>query len=109
MRPDPAEWSGDEYEVDFPHGTPLMINGRLQAATRDATFLARPDTRTIKATHVVVASQRLAIGSGHARGLAAACQPRRIMVDHATKAAADVHPNGRCARPGCAQLFEKAK
>jgi hypothetical protein len=39
---------------------------------------------------------------------AAACDPRRIMICPPTRDAAEVHPNGRCRRPGCAQLFAQA-
>lgn len=107
-RPAPAEWSGDEYDLPFPHGTPLLVDGRLQAGTRDASFLNCPDVHTIKAAHIVIASLELAIGSGGARGLAAACDPRRIMTCPPLRDAAEVPPNGRCHRPGCAQLFAQA-
>ncbi len=52
-RPDPAEWSGDEYDLPFPHGTPLLVNDRLQAGPRDASFLRHPGVHTIKPSHVV--------------------------------------------------------
>jgi hypothetical protein len=107
QRPDPAEWSGDEFDLPFPHGTPLLFDGRLQAGWRDASFLNSPDVHSIKARHVVVASRQIAIGGG-ARGLAAACDPRRIMIGFPVKDATEVHPNGRCRRPGCAQLFARA-
>jgi hypothetical protein len=107
QRPDPAEWSGDEFDLPFPHGTPLLFDGRLQAGWRDATFLSSPDVHSIKARHVVVASHQIAIGGG-ATGLAAACDPRRIMIGFPVKDATEVHPNGRCHRPGCAQLFAQA-
>lgn len=107
-RPVPAEWSGDEYDVPFAHGTPLAIQGHLQAATRDASHVDCPDTTSIKASHVVVASRELAIGRNGARGLAAACDPHRIMICPPLRNAEDVHPNGRCRRPGCARLFAQA-
>ncbi len=105
-RPGPAGWSGDEYDLPFPHGTPpLMIGGRLQAGWRDASFLRSPDVHSVKARHIVIASREVAIAGGGASGLAAACDPRRIMICPPTRDAAEVHPNGRCRRPGCAQLF----
>ena len=52
-------------------------------------------------------SRHIAIGSG-AVGLAAACDPRRIMICFPIKDATEVHPNGRCQRPGCKQLFAQA-
>lgn len=108
QRPPPAEWDGDSYNLTaHPHGTPLTINGKLQAATRDATFLARPDTHTTKVRHIVVASHHLAIAGG-TTGPAAACDPTRIMTLDTTTDAAATHPNGRCARPGCTQLFQAA-
>lgn len=87
-RPDPAEWSGDESDLPFEHGTPLLIDGRLQAGWRDATFLDRPDVHSIKARHVVVASHRIGPGTG-ATGLAAACDPRRIMIGDPVKDATE--------------------
>jgi hypothetical protein len=54
---------------------------------------------------VAIASREIAIGGGAAEGIAAACDPRRIMVCPDTRDAAAVHPNARCARRGCAQLF----
>ena len=107
MRPPAAEWSGDEFDLGFPHGTPLLRDGKLQAGQRDATFLDCPDTRTDKASHVMVASSRVAIGAG-CSGVAAACDPVRIMIVPDLRAAASVHPNGRCARRGCAGLFALA-
>jgi hypothetical protein len=62
----------------------------------------------IKVRHVVVASHRIAIGSG-VTGLASACDPRRIMICFPVKDATEVHPNGRCRRPGCEQLFARAE
>ena len=106
-RPDPAEWSGDEFDLPFPHGTPLTFDGRLQAGWRDATFLNSPDVHSIKARHVVVASHQIAIGSG-ATGSPRPATPRRIMIGFPVKDATEVHPNGRCRRPGCAQLFAQA-
>jgi hypothetical protein len=106
-RPAPAEWSGGEFDLPFPHGTPLLFGGRLQAGWRDASFLSSPNVRTIKARHVVVASRQIAIGAG-ATGIAAACDPRRIMIGFPVRDATEVHPNGRCSRPGCKQLFTQA-
>lgn len=108
-RPPAAEWSGGEHDIyGFEHGTPLLFNGRLQASRRDATFLSCPDVHSIKARHIVVASRRYAIVPGGTVSLAAACDPVRIAVLPGTADATEVHPNGRCARPGCAQLFAAA-
>jgi hypothetical protein len=84
-----------------------MFDGRLLAGCRDAAFLSSPDVHSIKGQYVVVASRQIAIGGG-ATGLAAACDPRRIMIGFPVKDATDVHPNGRCRRSGCAQLFRQA-
>lgn len=56
----------------------------------------------------MVASRELAIIGGGAKALAAACDPRRIMICLPLRDAVEVHPNGRCRRPGCAQLFAQA-
>ena len=108
-RPAPAEWSGDHGDAElFAHGTPLLIGGRLQAGRRDASFIACPDTRRDKAAHIAVVSHRIGLLGG-VIGLAAACDPVRIMLlDDPTRDAMQVHPNGRCARPGCKQLFAQA-
>lgn len=98
-RPAPAEWSGDESDVPFPVGTPLLLRGCLQAGQRDASSYDRPDTASPKAGHVVVASD--------GAGPAAACNPMiaiaPLMVD-----AASVSPSARCRRRACAQLFTQA-
>jgi len=92
----------------YPHGAPLLRNGVLQAAWRDASFLDRPDVRSIKARHIIVASHEYAVGSG-VSGPAAACDPRRIMIDTDLAAdATEVKPQGKCRRPGCRQLFADA-
>lgn len=98
-RPEPAEWSGDEYDVRFPDGTPLLIYGRLQAGIRDISSVARPDTSRPKARHVVIASAGL---------LAAACNPGLINICPPTANAADVQVNAQCRRHGCARLFQEA-
>jgi hypothetical protein len=108
QRPDPAEWSGDEDDLPLPHGAPLLFDGRLQAGWRDATFPRSPDIHSIKARHVVVASRQIAIGGGDT-GLAAARDPRRIMIGFPVKDAAEVHPSGRGRRPGRAQPFAQAE
>lgn len=106
-RPAPAEW-GSDLITDYPHGTPLLRKGKLQASRRNATFVSRPNTRTHKVAHVLVASHRIAIGSGVA-DLAAACDPVWIMLlDDMVEDATGIQPNGRCRRPGCAQLFTQA-
>ena len=105
-RPPAAEWDGAD-PPDLPHGTPLLWQGRLQAGRRDATFLACPETRTDKASHVMVSSWTYAIGAGE-HCVAAACDLRRIMLLPDLRDATDVHPNGRCARRGCTGLFAVA-
>jgi hypothetical protein len=109
-RPPAAEWSGDFGDVaQFPHGTPLMIDGKLQAGRRDARFIGCPDVHSDKAAHVVVASGQIAVRVG-AIGAAAACDSRRIMIlDDPTRDATVVHPNGRCSRRGCRELFADAE
>jgi hypothetical protein len=98
-RPAPAEWSGEEYRIPFPDGTPLMLRGQLQAGARDASGTIRMPSGIFTALHVVVAS------GGY---LAAACD-QRIMIDVPTVNAADARPAGRCRRPACAGLFTTAQ
>jgi hypothetical protein len=107
-RPEGVECEDFDDVSNIPHGTPLLRNGRLQAAWRDASFLSRPDIYSIKASHIVVASHRYAVGGGISVP-AAACNPVHIMIDTGgSRDATEVHPNGRCARPGCRELFAKA-
>lgn len=109
-RPEPVECEDFDRVSEYEHGTPLLWNGRLQAGRRDASFLSRPDVHSIKANHIVVASHRYAVGSGISVA-AAACDPVGIMIftDAGLRDAKEVHPNGRCRRPGCPQLFDKAE
>jgi hypothetical protein len=80
VRPAAAGLSGDEDDIGaFPHGTPLLSGGVLQAAGRDATFLTCPDVHSIKARHIVVASRKYGVAGG-CLSLAAACDPVRIAV-----------------------------
>lgn len=107
-RPDPVDCDDFDSPAGVPHGAPLTHRGVLQAASRDASWYERPDVHSAKASHVIVASHVLGIGSGSI-GPAAACDPVRIIVDTSlVRTAADVHPNGRCARPGCRELFARA-
>lgn len=108
-RPAPVEWTGAESDLaGLPHGTPLLRRGRLQAGSRDASFLHRPDVTSVKASHILVVSHNLAVGGGMCAP-AAACDPVRIMLAVPPwRDAGDVHPRGRCRRPGCHQLFAAA-
>lgn len=97
------------FFATVPHGTPLLADGLMVAAWRDASFLSRPDVRTIKACHVVVASHRYAVGGGMAVA-AAACSPTQIMANlDIIREATEVSPNGRCRAPGCRALFQLAE
>jgi hypothetical protein len=98
-RPDPAEWSGEDYGLQFPDGTPLLLSGKLQAGARDASGTIRPPSGIFTALHIVVAS------GGY---LASACD-QRIMIDVPTVNAAEARPGGRCRRPACAGLFTTAE
>ncbi|NUR01384.1 MAG: hypothetical protein HOY79_34115 [Streptomyces sp.] len=107
-RPYAVECEDFRSVIAYPHGAPLLWNGVLQAAWRDASFLRRPDVRSIKARHVIVASHQYNVGSGLC-GPTAACDPRNILIDVALRDdATKVHRNGRCRRPGCRQLFADA-
>lgn len=97
--PEPVEWSGTENDVPFPVGTPLLLRGRLQAGQRDASSLDRPNTRSPKAGHVVVASD--------GAGPAAACNPM-ITIVPPTVDAASVSLPARCRRTACSRLFAQA-
>jgi hypothetical protein len=107
-RPDPVEWDGELGGLGaLSHGAPLTARGRLLAGSRDASMVKRPDVYTLKARHVAVASHRTAIGSGQ-NGVAAACDPVRLILVEDQLADIDkVHPNGRCRRRGCRELFAK--
>lgn len=108
-RPPGVEWGDSSALMQLVHGAPLLRGGVLQASSRDATFLSRPDVYTDKASHVVVVSHRMAVGSGMTCE-AAACDPTRIMIDDGLVSdAVEVHPNGRCRRSGCRQLFALAE
>ncbi|MDX3672698.1 hypothetical protein [Streptomyces europaeiscabiei] len=99
---------GHDALTKLPHGAPLLTGGLLQAGHRDASFLRRPDVRTDKASHIIVVSHEYAVGRGVTTS-AAACDPKRIMIDEGlVRDAVAVHPNGRCRRPGCRQLFARA-
>lgn len=104
-----VEWTAETSDVA--HGAPLLVNGHLQAAYRDASWFARPDVRTDKQAHVVVWSRRLGLSSGNAMGSeAAACDPTRIMLDveGLCRDAANSPSQVRCRRGGCARLFAQA-
>jgi hypothetical protein len=107
--PGSAAADGDAVLAAAAHGAAVTVDGRLQAATRDASFLDRPDVRSVKAAHVVVVSHDLAIGGGTVSGTAAACDPRRILIDDETwRDWHQVTEAGRCRRSGCARLYAQA-
>jgi len=113
VRPHAVEyqWSSDHAHTPsgYAHGTVLLWEGHFQAGRRDASFLRCPDTQTYKVNHVVVASQRYAVGDGMCT-IAAACDPARIMIyDVGITDAADTNPKGRCRRPACRSLFHQAE
>lgn len=96
--PAPAEWSGDEDDLPFPDGTPLLLQGQLQAGARDASL--RLQWGSSQAAHVVVASGGWPV---------AACSWRILIDVSSVTAAAEVRPAGRCRRPACAGLFATAE
>jgi hypothetical protein len=97
-RPAPAEWSGGQYGLPFPDGTPLMLQGQLLAGSRDASL--RLQWGSFPALHIIAASG----------GYPAAACDRRILIDAtAVIKAAEVRPGGRCRRPACASLFATAE
>lgn len=107
-RPDPAPWPmTDRLSEALSHGTPLTINGNLMTALRDASWYNRPDTTKFKVSHVAVWSKRLRLTGGVMGGVAAACDPARIMLDDegTIRDAVKVGHGGRCTRPGCAALY----
>ncbi|MFJ5121877.1 hypothetical protein [Kitasatospora sp. NPDC088548] len=108
-RPDPVECEDfDDPPATIPHGAPLLSGGKLVGGYRDATFVSCPDVYSIKARHIVVMSHEYNVAGGE-RLAAAACDPRRIAIDTSlNEAAAEVHSNARCRRPGCRQLFVRA-
>jgi hypothetical protein len=107
-RPYAVECEDFRRPGEIPHGAPLLRNGLLQAAWRDASFLRRPDVHSIKARHVIVATHEYAVAGGMV-GPAAACDPRGILIDSDLAAdATEVKRPGKCRRPGCRQLFEEA-
>jgi hypothetical protein len=107
-RPAAVEWP--EHVKNVPHGAPLLVNGRLQGALRDASWWSSPDTVKLKFAHIVVASHRLGTAHGSMIAAAAACDPSRIMlfIGGSCKDAADFPEGVRCRRTACAALFARA-
>ncbi|OKI19261.1 hypothetical protein A6A07_07105 [Streptomyces sp. CB03911] len=100
-RPDPAT---------YPEGAALLFEGRIQASRRDWTFVVSrwPRDNEPRAVHAVTMTSRYAVGGGMVT-LAAACDPVRIaLLAEYVKDATDFHPNARCQRSGCRQLFAQA-
>ncbi len=98
QRPVPAEWSGEEYGLPFPDGSPLMLRGQLQAGSRDASLGLQ--WGSFPALHIVAASG----------GYPAAACDRRILIDAtAVINASEARPGARCRRPACAGLFATAE
>jgi hypothetical protein len=108
-RPAGVEWPDDDLSA-VPHGAPLLVDGELQAALRDASWWDRPDTTKHKYAHIVVASHRMAHRQGGLTFEAAACDPTRIMlfVDGTLNQAVDMPEHVRCARRACVLLFAQA-
>lgn len=112
-RPPGVEWDPGAGRASAPHGAPLLVNGRLQAGYRDATFYGAPNEVRDTQVHVMVAAAY--VRNGQATGWeGAACDPRRIVIDTEclerviVRDAADIPPAVRCRRPGCARLYEQA-
>lgn len=107
-RPAPVDWP--EHLKDVPHGAPLLVDGKLQGALRDASWWPSPDIVKPKYAHVVVASHRLGTAHGSMIAEAAACDPSRIMLitEFSCKDAADFPECVRCRRTACAVLFARA-
>ncbi len=78
----------------------------LLAASRDASVLDRPNVRGRKKAHVAVNVQELRSTYWEPNGSLmgdAACNPARAPLDMSVASeAADIHPDQRCQRPGCA-------
>ncbi|MFF0754359.1 hypothetical protein [Streptomyces sp. NPDC004267] len=106
-RPAPVN---NDVESPVPHGSPALWGGELAALYRDASFLARPDTRTAKQAHVAVFSTELTTRGGGSLGvLAAACDPSRIMLNEDLFLGAfEVGRVARCRRRACQSLFAAA-
>lgn len=107
-RPVGVEWP--DTLTDVPHGSPLLVSGRLQGALRDASWWSNPDTVKPKYAHIVVASHRLGMRMGTMLAEAAACDPARIMLftDGSCKDATAFPEGVRCSRQACAALFALA-
>jgi hypothetical protein len=107
-RPAGVEWP--DTLTGVPHGSPLLVSGRLQGALRDASWRSSPDTAKPKYAHIVVASHRLGMRAGGMLAEAATCDPARIMlfVDGSCKDAAAFPEGVRSRRQACAALFALA-
>ncbi|MFD8516614.1 hypothetical protein ACFV27_37420 [Streptomyces antimycoticus] len=107
-RPEAVECEDFRRVGQYAHGAPLLVEGKMVAGRRDASFLSRPDVHSIKANHIVVASHRYSVGGGIAAP-AAACDPVNIMIyTDILRDPSEVVPQARCRRPGCRELFAKA-
>ncbi|GHI98034.1 hypothetical protein [Streptomyces olivaceus] len=104
-RPAPRPLGTDPAHAE--HGAPVARRGELAMAPRDASFLRSPSTGGDTQLHVAVFTQQYAVGSGMV-GIAAACDPVRILLDEGLFFGAHELPKSRCRRPGCRTLFEEA-
>lgn len=95
-RPEPIEWPSELRGV--PHGTPLLVHGKLQAALKQgdgSPFAPRPRSHLWQ-LHVAVAFEN---DVGPACGYP-------TYLDELTIGAAEA--KARCRRPGCRELFARA-
>lgn len=92
---------------DAEHGAPVVRRGKLTIAPRDASYLRSPSSRPDTQLHIAVFTRQYAVGSGMA-GIAAACDPARILLDEGLFFGAEELRRSRCRRPGCRVLFAEA-
>jgi hypothetical protein len=84
------------------------VDGGLVLGYRDATFINKPSLGDHQG-HAVVFTHRYAVGSGM-EGMAAACDPTRILIDDGMLFATPriTNPVARCKRPACRALLAEA-
>ena len=95
-RPEPIEWPSDLHGV--PHGTPILVHGKLQAALKlpDGSHFAPTPRSHLWLLHVAVADDG---------DVGPACSYPTFLDELTIDAA---RTQARCRRPGCRELFARA-
>ncbi len=83
--------------------------GDYLAATRDASWFDRPDTRTTKVYHACEADQVRTSGQPLSSGyrLLSAVRSQQVLDDNSAVAIEEVPEQLRCRRPACARIWRE--